>query len=172
MITFSTRTEPHGDRIREAIEIADQLEKERPRPGSCNYLAAPVQELNEAAAVFSGNVLDRLWVEEPVRDGEPAGKRLVIKIKVERIWKGNIEDEAIIYTSEIKTSDHSAYRSSFGDVYFKTGSNYLIYASGEPKRMKTSPCQRTRQLDDAADDLMQLGPGRVPKSVSSVPTRH
>ncbi len=148
-------------RPKEANEIADQLEKEKPRPGSCKDPASPVQELNEATAVFSGTVLDRLWVEEPARDGEPAGKRLVIKIKVDRIWKGDVANEALIYTSEIKISDQAAF--GVRDMYFKSGSNYLIYASGEPERMKASPCQRTRQIVDAADDLTQLGQGRAPE---------
>ncbi len=57
------------------------------------------EELDKSVAVFSGKA-----VAEEYRKLEPdgVGEVLVIKIKVERVWKGDIKGEAVMYTRNLK----------------------------------------------------------------------
>jgi len=126
----------------------------------CPVTASVPDEVNRAAAVFSGEVIAEEYQE--VKDGEDAGaKVLTVRIKVERWWKGKGTNEVTMYTSVTKFPDGTT-RSYAEDFRFQKGESYLIYAFGLEDKLRTSECSRTKQLSKADEDLRQLGEGRAP----------
>jgi hypothetical protein len=127
----------------------------------CFVAGSPAEELQKSTAVFSGKVVGRDYVTEET----PAGKisqRLVIKIAVERVWKGDIFTDVTMYTSEIHLPN--GYTKLFSeDFKFDDDEKYLIYAFGKRNRLSTDECTRTRALAKAENDLKELGAGYEPK---------
>ena len=75
--------------------------------------AAIAREFNEAASVFSGEVI--------------ALDTFIVKFKLITMWKGDALEEFTISTGAKKISEDS-YRRSSCDSNFKTGEKYLVYA--------------------------------------------
>jgi hypothetical protein len=98
----------------------------------------------ESRAVFSGKVLE-------VR-GDPQTLFVLVRLRVERVWKGAPRAEARIFTG--RGGGDCGYQ-------FEVGESYLVYAyrwrEGE---LGTNICQRTAKLSEAAKDLQILGKGR------------
>ena len=122
--------------------------------------------LSNSTAVFSGEV-----VSEEYRDtktdawGEPAeAKALVVKLKVNRWWKGSGAEEVYLLTSVRKFPDG---RTSLlaDDFFFRKGESYLVYAYGPEENLQTDGCTRTRGLAEAGEDLSELGEGTVPEKL-------
>ena len=120
--------------------------------------------LNKSAAVFVGEV-----VAEEYRDvntdsmGKPAtAKALVIKLKVMRFWKGNVQEEVYLYTSERKYPDGTESLDA-EDFRFHKGERYLVYAFSRNGHLQTHGCTRTRKVTEADADLRELGEGELPK---------
>ena len=100
--------------------------------------------LGESRAVFSGKVLE-------VRD-DPEGLSLVVRLRVERSWKGSTGREVRIVTG--RGGGDCGYR-------FEVGGSYLVYAYGSGAGgLGTNICQRTARLSEASKDLRVLGRGR------------
>jgi hypothetical protein len=109
----------------------------------CLQPKRPSEELNRAAAVFSGEVGD-IKIEE---------HRFVVEIKVEKVWKGEIPKTIFVQTSK------GEYDSGYS---FAVGRKYLIYVyGGEP--FTVNYCSRTKPLESASEDLKELGEGKQPK---------
>lgn len=127
----------------------------------CFAPRSPTEELAKATAVFSGKVVRREYVPEATSEGE-FFERLIIRIAVERVWKGDIYADATMYTSETHLAN--GYVRIFGeDFNFEDDKEYLIYAFGKTDRLSTDVCTRTRELSKADDDLKELGDGNEPK---------
>jgi hypothetical protein len=113
----------------------------------------PSRDLSRFVAVFVGKVTD---------EGDFRSRR--VKFSVERIWKGELVAEIVIYATNNSC-----------DWYFKKGASYLVYAYTSPggHTFRTHKCTRTGRLVDAAEDLEVLGEGQVPtsQSRSSLPQR-
>ena len=135
-----------------------------PRVGyscSCVNIGSPREELKKAKAVFVGEVIQ---IYSGSGDKEyPA----VIGLKVERYWKGIKRSETIEVLSDLGTR-------SCGIVPLK--GKYLVYAYKRGKNLITHGCTRTKKIEDAAEDLRELGEGKMLKTAKqgSVlhPTRH
>jgi hypothetical protein len=99
--------------------------------------------LNESRAVFSGKVL------EVTEDTETLS--VVVRIKVERVWKGSPPAQVSIFTGR------GGGDCGYG---FEVGESYLVYAHkrGEDG-LGTNICQRTAKLSEASKDLRALGRG-------------
>jgi hypothetical protein len=102
----------------------------------CTRPGSPGEELQRVGAVFSGEVI------RADREG--------IEFKVEKIWKG---PRAKKVTMNHELSDCT--------YVFVLGKKYLVYAYGKGS-FSTSICTRTRRLDNASDDLKELGEGAEP----------
>lgn len=104
--------------------------------------------LSESRAVFSGRVLE-------VTDN-PEAFGVVVKLRVERHWKGSPPLEVRLFTG--RGGGDCGYR-------FEVGERYLVYAYGpRASELSTNICQRTAKLSEAAKDLRVLGKGRgVPR---------
>lgn len=119
--------------------------------------------LAAAAAVFSGEVMGEEYRDVRTdSSGRPAeAKAQVVKLKAEKWWKGSGAREIFLYTSARKYPDGSTSLSA-DDFTFRKGESYLVYASGPEAELRTSGCTRTIKLDEAGDDLRELGEGRDP----------
>ena len=128
----------------------------------CFAPGSPTKELKKATAVFSGKVVRRDFVVEETAPGE-IGWRVVMKIAVGRVWKGDIATEVTLYTSEVHLIN--GLTRIYGDHFkFDEGKQYLVYAFGELDRLSTDTCTRTREMSQADDDLKELGDGHAPKT--------
>ncbi len=95
--------------------------------------------------------------------GKPAtAKALVIKIKIEKVWKGDMGEEVYLYTSERKNPDGTSSVNA-EDFWFHKGERYLVYAFIRDGHLQTNGCGRTRKFAEAEVDLRELGEGELPK---------
>lgn len=122
------------------------------------------EELRHSTAVFSGKAVAEEY--RPIVTPQPGwpegGEILVIKFSVQRWWKGSGEGEIFLYTGV------SRWPGGFGrivgeDFKFKVGEQYLVYAFGDVDNLTTTSCERTTELEKAAEDLKALGGGRLPE---------
>jgi hypothetical protein len=124
---------------------------------SCAVPKPPLEAAADAAAVFRGEVtrVERL----PRSTG---GDYQRVTLRVNRVWKGNVAAEAVVYTG-----------SNDGDcgIAFQQGTEYVIYAwalasdnlwNAPENSLGTGLCDRTAPVSQAADDLAALGPGQPP----------
>jgi len=107
------------------------------------------QQINRAKkdsqAVFSGKVLQIIR--------KPENHQVVVKLRVENLWKGNLSKEVTVLTG----SD-----SALCGYQFEVGQSYLIYASGADKNnLHTNICTRTAKFSEAKADVKALGKGRI-----------
>jgi len=134
----------------------------------CPPLGSMRVALANATAVFAGEV-----VSEEYRDvntessSKPAeAKVLVVRLKVKRWWKGDGAEEVQLYTSSRKYPDGRVSEIA-NDFFFREGESYLVYAYGHEEKLRTDGCGRTRKLADAAEDLRELGEGKVSEKKGS-----
>lgn len=112
----------------------------------CRQPPPPKEAMEGSAAVFSCKVTAVKELDE---------RRLEVTIKVIRRWKGAL-DKAIVATV-VTNRDGAAC--GYG---FEKDKSYLVYAntvSAENDDLAVNSCSRTCLLDQAADDLKQLGEG-------------
>jgi hypothetical protein len=105
--------------------------------------------LEEATAVFEGRV-----------DSVSAEDLVAVRFSVTRAFKG-VESETI----QIRTRENSAacgYR-------FVEGQTYLVYAYGEEGDLRVGLCSRTRLVEEAAEDVTELGAGVTPVDPNGPP---
>jgi hypothetical protein len=116
------------------------------------------QEFARCSAVFAGKVLavrkeagyETLQAVLPPSDsihvGVLAGS---VTVRVNRAWKRSRADTVVSVVTV------SPWR-----IPFKIGKPYLIYGSWNPSRtaVHTDAYSRTRRLEDAREDLRELGP--------------
>jgi hypothetical protein len=126
----------------------------------CVIPGTPTQELSRATAVFSGKVISRDYVAEEMPSGETR-RRLVVKISVERVWKGDIYTDETMFTSEVHLPN-GLMETWAEDFYFQDDRQYLIYAFGKRNHLSTNACTRSRELSKAEADLKELGYGHEP----------
>ncbi len=98
------------------------------------------------AVVFEGRVV------EVRRPGDPAGA-LVAVLDVVQQWKG-------VETERVEVSTPAA--SSLCGISFEPDTSWLVYADRTGDGLTTDLCQRTRVIEDAAEDVAFLGAGVVP----------
>lgn len=108
------------------------------------------QQVGEAwqksRAVFSGRVLEILT--------NPDTFYVVVKLRVEKTWKGALTEEVSIVTG--RGGGDCGFRFTVGEIY-------LVYAYGSDKsQLATNICQRTATIKEAAEDVKILGGGKAP----------
>jgi hypothetical protein len=103
----------------------------------------PENALAEHAAVFEGRVVSL----------ERESGMLVARFDVVQHWKGVEVEHAVVRTAE---------SSAACGVSFEVGTSWLIYADREGEALTTGICSRTRRIEDAGEDLAELGAGVVP----------
>ncbi len=128
----------------------------------CIVPGTPTQELSKSEAVFTGQVIGREYVKDTSLEQDSAGERLVIKLSVDKIWKGKIGKEVLMYTSEVRYPNGVTSMMA-EDFHFEDEKKYLIYANGSMEKLRTSACTRSRKLEKAELDFIELGEGQEPK---------
>ena len=127
------------------------LETEPAYACSCVLPGPPDEELTNAAAVFSGRVID---IVKPINFGSiSSADPIKVTFQVQEVWKGSVS-----LTTTITTARSGA---SCGYI-FKKGSEYIVYADGSENNLSVSMCSRTQPLDAAELDLQVLGAGAAP----------
>ena len=132
---------------------------------TCQPAPAPLEELERAAVVFTGTVIE---IDEEPLVIEQGGDKVEIplflftKFKVDQSWKGVDGDETIILT----------YEGGCSYCCFQPGEDYLVYGyiealpftsdelpfssvEGEAF-LQSSACSRTRLLTEATEDIEAL----------------
>ena len=130
----------------------------------CRPRRSVSEQLRLSTAVFSGKAVAEEY--RPIVTPQPgwpeASEILVIKFSVARWWKGSVEEEVFLYTGVSRWP--GGYRRIAGEDFgFKVGEQYLVYAFGENEHLVTTECERTTKLEKAAEDLKELGEGRLPE---------
>jgi len=130
----------------------------------CRARRGVSEELKHSTIVFSGKAVAEEY--RPIITAPPGwpegGEILVIKFSVARWWKGSVEEEVFLYTGVSRWP--GGYRRIAGEDFgFKVGEQYLVYAFGENEHLVTTECERTTKLEKAAEDLKELGEGRLPE---------
>jgi len=114
---------------------------------SCMEPSPPVESAEQADAVFTGRAVS---VERIVKETDygKIGQRKVV-FALDAVWKGVEEgDEVVVYTG-----------TGGGDcgIPFDEGESYMVYAYGEPDDLSTGICSRTRPVELAGPDMVDLG---------------
>jgi hypothetical protein len=113
---------------------------------SCVNIGTPQKELKKAQAVFIGEVIQ-------IYPGYGSKQYpALIKLKVERYWKGIKKTETIEILSDLGL--HSCRT-------VPIEGKYIVYAYKKGSSLITHGCTRTRPLDEAEDDLKALGEGKI-----------
>lgn len=126
----------------------------------CIVGGSDTADAQEAAAVFSGKAVAQEYVGRSVGSGES----IAYRFKVERVWKGEVAEEMLLYTQQVRFPNGLI---SFLDEDFipQQGERYLVFAyRGEGGRFTTRTCSRSRKLEKADADLGVLGVGHKPKN--------
>ena len=108
-----------------------------PQPRSVEF------PFKKSDAVFVGEVIE----------ANDAGNFREARLRVEQSWKGVETSEVIVIAPRTIESAH-----------YRAGERYLVFASLQNGKLFTANCSRTRRIDDAAEDLKQLGAGKKPKA--------
>lgn len=116
---------------------------------SCMAPEAASVERDRATAVFTGTVTDIA----PVASGDgpnlfPPQNRYTVTFEVSEQWKGGLGDTATVST---------ATQSAACGYNFEAGEAYLVYTYGEATNLQTGLCSRTSRLENAAEDIVELG---------------
>lgn len=123
-----------------------------PRPAAaCSCVEVPPQAaFDQHPAVFEGRVIELYPADDP------GGVNRVV-LEVVQQWKG-IDHERVELTTPAA--------SSMCGVRFEVETSWLIYADQTGDALYTDICQRTRRIEDAAEDLAVLGAGVTPVDVT------
>jgi hypothetical protein len=147
-----------------ALSVALLIQNEVATGNRCFMHGSVAEELKKATAVFSGKVVAQEYrpAISSDKDQPPGSEILIVKVVVERYWKGDVGEEVGLYTSVIKLPG-GLLQSYAEDYRFEVGKAYLIYAFGPQDQLRTDVCKRTARIELAKEDLQELGEGSVPK---------
>ena len=110
--------------------------------GKCRILS--FREAFEASeAVFVGKVLSE----------EKSGDVRTFEFEVEKYWKGESKKKIKI----------NVYETMRYQARFQVDERYLIYANANDEgKLSVGRCSRSREADDASEDIEKLGAGKKP----------
>ena len=110
----------------------------------CAQPASASAEAASAAAVFEAQVA-KITAADP--------QTLLVELKVSRAWKGvNAEQVTVRTPAESPACGYP----------FQLGQSYLVYAQSGSEALSVHHCSRTRAIEDAKQDIIELGLGSVP----------
>ena len=113
----------------------------------CESLGSPKKNFdhakNGAASIFVGRAVE---VVNGITHGDFAGWR--VKLKIERYWKGQLDEEVIVFTGRNDCAAHFAV----GDEYL-----VLAYVPDGERDLYTNVCMKTGLVRLSANELKWLG---------------
>ncbi len=113
---------------------------------SCAQIPAPLEFLEESAAVFSGRVLN---VEGIPLQNDGIDIPVKVTFQVSKVWKGPSDGTLVVETS-LEGASCGLGRT------FRINEEYLVYAFGEESELRTNLCTRTTEISNAQEDLAEL----------------
>lgn len=132
----------------------------------CPLPESPSKELKQATAVFSGKVIDeeRRNITD-TSDENFGGERLFVKFNVDRLWKGSLNNEVILWTSTVflpKTKEfpNGLTQENAEATQFSLGGYYFVYAFYFNGRLSAGGCDRTKFLHKANEDIKECNAPR------------
>lgn len=119
---------------------------------ACSCVALqPAEYLQQADAVFTGTV-EAIDIRQPP-GGSLLDRTYRARVRVERIYKGNVGQSAVVETGE---------GGGLCGFSFTVGRTYLVYAKGTANNaLTTNLCAGTTDLANASSHLASLGEGRL-----------
>lgn len=98
----------------------------------------------ESKSVFVGEVVSE----------EKNGDTRIFNFKIEKYWKG----------ADKQNIEINVYETARYQAWFKKGEKYLVYATAdEGDKLRVGRCSRSRDAENADEDLRQLGKGKIPR---------
>ena len=125
---------------------------------SCAQPGSPSEELEKFAAVFAGKVVSVRHSSDPDAAFDSRLVSTTIGFEVSAVWKGTVYEDMDITTPPTGGSCGAP---------FQEGEEYIVYAYDSPYvegGYSTSICSRTAFLDQAQEDIDELGVGNAPLS--------
>src|SRR5262245_59604866 len=113
-----------------------------PRPADVKLKKLVLQAVEEADAVFSGEVIEII----------PHLETKEVRFAVLESWKG-VETAQVTVESPIGESGGDRRECSFP---FEVGKTYLVYASGKEDELQTNTCFRTNRLKRVRQEVKIL----------------
>ncbi|MCE9552016.1 MAG: hypothetical protein K8T91_01375 [Planctomycetes bacterium] len=113
---------------------------------SCIQPPPPQQAMEASSAVFTGKVVE-------IQQGQQQFAPKRVTFEVDRSYKG-LDGGRV----EVTTAADGAM-CGFG---FQKGKSYLVYCYGDKESLNTNLCTRTKSMENAGDDLKELGEGKKP----------
>jgi hypothetical protein len=108
---------------------------------SCAPPPPPIQALENSTAVFSGKVTSIAVTDFQKR----------VTIEVAKTWKGTEAGTVVVTTARESAACGNGYT---------VGQEWLVYAYGK-EQLSTNLCTRSQPLQNAQEDLKELGPGKA-----------
>ena len=128
------------------VAAALHASAERASACSCVPPRPPLEALARADAVFSG---EGVSMEGPRGWWASSADPITVEFRVNAVWKGEIYETMFIRT---------AWSSASCGFEFVLDEQYLVYAH----EGWASLCSRTKTIDKASEDFMELGEGVAP----------
>lgn len=117
---------------------------------TCAPPPSATESLGQSDAVFSGKVLKIKRIKS--NDALAGLWQVEVVFAVNSSWKGVAKREISVFT---------ASQSAACGYNFRKGMTYLVYADSSQGKLVTSLCSRTRRVEDAREDLKELGAGKA-----------
>ena len=125
---------------------------------SCGTPPSPSSALHEADRVFRGVVVSSTPME--IRAGSTSSNDpMVVEFDVKQVWKGAMDARVSLWTAREESS--CGYP-------FEVGREYVVYTSQAMRKpvdglpgLMTGRCSRTALLEEAGEDLADLGDGKM-----------
>ena len=120
---------------------------------SCIVPAPSKESLGQSAAVFLGKVQNIEDTKGLFELGQSSIDPIKVTFEVSKVWKG----------LDYKTITVTTARSGASCGYsFEKGKEYLVYAYGKENDLNAGLCSRTAPVENAQQDLKDLGEGKIP----------
>lgn len=113
-------------------------------PCSCIFSEGIRKDYRKASAVFVGEVIE-------MEDSGNKDYPVKVTLRIERYWKGIKKPEFMVITD--------LGLNSCNMILYDVGKKYLVYVYG--KEHWTNGCTRTRKLEEAEEDLQELGKAKM-----------
>lgn len=115
---------------------------------SCIAPDSPRKEMEKFDAVFSGKIA-KIEERHPSAPMYSSADPVIVTFDVDAVWKGP-QDKTITI--------HTAQSSASCGYEFEDNQTYIVYATENDNRLYVSLCSRTSLIEDASQDILELGP--------------
>jgi hypothetical protein len=133
----------------------------------CGNIPSVGEARRTAHIVFLGKVVASEFEQGAASRNEKGAQELAARFRVERVWKGNLAREVVLFTEQYQSPDFSI-SVVICAPQFTVGKRYVIYAgfSSSDQKPRALYCSRTSEVEKAREDLRLLGRGKKPRKAA------